>query len=37
MVMASPGDRASMAALYDSGSRVVVSEGNDANETSRLL
>lgn len=37
MVMASPGDRASMAALYDSGSRVVASEGKDSNETSRLL
>ena len=37
MVMASPGDRASMAALYDSGSRLVVSEGKDVNETSRLL
>lgn len=37
MVIASPGDRASMAALYDSGSRAVVSEGKDANDTSRLL
>ena len=37
MVMASPGDRASMAALYDSGSRVVVSEGKEAKDTSRLL
>ena len=37
MVMASPRDRASMAALYDSGSRLVVSEGKDVNDTSRLL
>ena len=37
MVIASPGDKALMASLYDSGSRVVVSEGKEAKDTSRLL
>lgn len=37
MVMASPGDRALMAVLYDSGSRVVVLEGKEAKDTSRSL
>ena len=37
IVMASPGERASMAILYESVSRVVVSEGKESKETSRLL
>ena len=37
MVMASPGERASIAALYDSGSREVSSEGYDSKEVSSPL
>ena len=37
IVIASPGERVSIAALYASGSREVVLEGKESKETSRLL